>query len=172
MLDATAEADFIAGLRAAPCRVLDAGCGTGRLAIELARRGFGTTGVDISTSMLLQARTAAPQLDWRLGDISCVRLSGRYDLVVMAGNVMIFLPKKSEGRVMSNMARHLAPGGLLVTGFFLSMGRLQLDEYDVLAGRAGLRLQARYSGWYREPWDAQSSYAVSVHERVVDGRTA
>ena len=164
MLDANAEGDFIEGLEDRPGWVLDAGCGTGRVAIELARRGFSTTGVDISTTMLLQARRAAPHLDWRLGDIACVRLNRRYDLVLMAGNVMIFLAKNSEGLVLSNMARHIALGGLLVTGFFLSMGRLQLDEYDRLARQAGLRLQARYGGWNRDPWDADSRYAVSIHE--------
>ena len=114
--------------------------------------------------MLLQARRAAPHLDWRLGDIACVRLNRRYDLVLMAGNVMIFLAENTEGQALGNMARHLAPGGLLVTGFYLSMGRLQLEDYDTLARHAGLRLQARYGGWQRAPWNAASSYAVSIHE--------
>ncbi|MEP6774423.1 MAG: methyltransferase domain-containing protein [Chloroflexota bacterium] len=164
MLDANTEADFIEGLTAGPGWVLDAGCGTGRVAIELARRGFSTTGVDISTTMLLQARRAAPHLDWRLGDIARVRLNRRYDLVLMAGNVMIFLANGTEGRVLRNMVRHIAPGGLLVTGFYLSMSRLQLEDYDTLARLAGLRLQARYGGWQHEPWTTESSYAVSVHE--------
>ena len=158
MLDANIEADFIEVLEPIPGSVLDAGCGTGRVAIELARRGFSITGVDISTAMLLQARTAAPHLDWRLGDIARVRLNRRYDLVLMAGNVMIFLANGTEGSVLRNMARHVAPGGLLVTGFYLSMGRLQLEDYDTLARQAGLRLQARYGGWLCEPWNAEASY--------------
>ena len=164
MLDANTEADFIEGLEARPSSVLDAGCGTGRVATELARRGFSTTGVDISSTMLLQARRSAPHLDWRLGDIACVRLNRRYDVVLMAGNVMIFLANGTEGKVLRNMVRHVVPGGLLVTGFYLSMGRLQLEDYDILACQAGLRLQARYGGWQREPWNAESSYAVSVHD--------
>ena len=164
MLDANTEADFIEGLEARPKSVLDAGCGTGRVAVELARRGFSTTGVDISTAMLLQARRSAPHLDWRLGDIARVRLNRRYDLVLMAGNVMIFLVDGTESSVLRNMARHVAPGGLLVTGFYLSMGRLQLEDYDTLARQAGLHLQARYGGWQCEPWDATRNYAVSVHD--------
>jgi SAM-dependent methyltransferase len=164
MLDANAEADFIERLEPMPGSVLDAGCGTGRVAIELARRGFSTTGVDISTAMLVQARRAAPHLDWRLGDIACVRLNRKYDLVLMAGNVMIFLVNDTEGSVLRNMARHVASGGLVVTGFYLSMGRLQLETYDALARHVGLRLQARYSGWQREPWNPDANYAVSVHE--------
>ena len=163
MLDASAEATFIEGLRAGLGWVLDAGCGTGRVAIELAGRGFSTTGVDISTSMLLQARRSAPHLDWRVGNITCVRLNRRFDVIVIAGNVMIFLANGTEGEVLRNMARHLAPGGVLVAGFYLSMGRLRLEDYDRLAEQAGLRLIARYSGWGREYWHAQSNYAVSVH---------
>jgi hypothetical protein len=80
---------------------------------------------------------------------------------------MIFLERGTEGATLRNMARHLAPGGRLVTGFVLSMGYLDLDEYDRLAVEAGLVLTERYSGWRREPWQRDSKYAVSVH-RVGD----
>lgn len=163
VLDATAEADFIEGLQPGPRSVLDAGCGTGRVAIELARRGFDVVGLDISTSMLAKARHSAPAMSWRLGDICRVRLERRFDAIIMAGNVMIFLARGTEALVLQNMARHLAPGGKLLAGFYLSMGRLQLYEYDRLAEQSGLSLQARYSGWHREPWHATSDYAVSVH---------
>ena len=46
-----------------PYRVLDAGCGTGRTAIELAQRGIEIVGVDLDAVMLQQARAKAPQLD-------------------------------------------------------------------------------------------------------------
>ncbi len=163
MLDGTAEADFIQSLQPSPRSVLDAGCGTGRVAIELARRGLDVVGIDISTAMLVRASLAAPQLSWRLGDICRVRLERRFDAIVLAGNVMLFLAKGSEELALQNMALHLAPGGSLITGFYLSMGRLQLDDFDRLAHAAGLRLQARYAGWAREPWDAACDYAVSVH---------
>jgi SAM-dependent methyltransferase len=56
-----AEVDFLLSLFAlAPaCRILDMGCGTGRHSIELAKRGFRVTGVDLSTGMLDQARAKA-----------------------------------------------------------------------------------------------------------------
>jgi SAM-dependent methyltransferase len=150
--------------------VLDAGCGTGRVAIELARRGIDVVGVDISTAMLAKARLAAPGLPWRLGDIARVRLERRFDAVVLAGNVMIFLMRGMEGAVLRNMVSHLAPGGRLITGFYLSMGRLSLDEYGRLAERAGLRLVDRYAGWQHEPWHANSEYAVSVHSLMTNER--
>src|SRR5262245_63462530 len=61
------EADFICGLE--PSSVLDAGCGTGRVAIELARRGIEVVGVDLDEPMLAAAREKAPDLEWHLADL-------------------------------------------------------------------------------------------------------
>lgn len=163
MLDATLEADFIQSLSPLPHTILDAGCGTGRVAKELARVGNYVVGLDISATMLAKARRSAPHLSWRLGDLSCVRLERRFDAIVLAGNVMTFLRKGTEQAALHNLARHLAPDGRLLTGFYLSMAHLQLDDYDKYAARAGLHLEARYSGWKREPWHPMSSYVVSVH---------
>jgi SAM-dependent methyltransferase len=159
LLSGSDEADFVEGLGARS--VLDAGCGTGRVAVELARRGVGV--VDIDPGMIARAREAAPGLTWVLDDIATVDLGRTFDAVLLAGNVMIFIERGTEGAVLRNMARHLSPGGRLVTGFVLSMGYLDLDEYDRLAVKAGLVLTERYSGWRREPWQRDSKYAVSVH---------
>jgi hypothetical protein len=83
----------------------------------------------------------------------------------MAGNVMIFVDAGTEEAVVANMARHLAPGGLLVSGFQLQPGSLNLDRYDVFAARAGLELAERWSTWDRNPWGGHGDYAVSVHRR-------
>jgi SAM-dependent methyltransferase len=155
------EADFVEAL--GPKSVLDAGCGTGRVGVELARRRIEVVGVDIDPRMLSAARNKAQHLEWRLGDLATVDLGRQFDAIVMAGNVMIFVTPGTEGDVLKNMARHLAPGGRLVAGFQLSVAYLQLEEYDRLAGEAGLALEARYATWDRDPWYATSSYAVSVH---------
>jgi len=157
------EADFVEAL--GPKSVLDAGCGTGRVAIERARRGIDVVGVDIDERLLGVAREKAPQLEWHLDDISTVDLGRQFEVIVMAGNVMIFLAPGTEGLVLKNLARHLAPDGLLVAGFQLSMGYLELDEYDRLAEEAGLELVRRYSTWDGDPWYSMSTYAVSVHQK-------
>src|SRR5437870_8326029 len=83
------EADLVESF--GPKSVLDAGCGTGRVGIELARRGIEVVGVDIDPRMLDTARRKAPHIEWRLGDLASVDLGRSFDVIVMAGNVMIFL---------------------------------------------------------------------------------
>ncbi|HVF99982.1 MAG TPA: class I SAM-dependent methyltransferase, partial [Chloroflexia bacterium] len=100
------EADFVEAF--GPTSVLDAGCGTGRVAIELARRGIATVGVDIDPRMLQAARRKAPHLEWHVGDLSTIDLGREFDAVVMAGNVLIFVTPGTEGAVLKNMARHLS----------------------------------------------------------------
>jgi SAM-dependent methyltransferase len=160
------EADFVQALQ--PRSVLDAGCGTGRVAVELARRGLAVTGVDVDASMLEVARSKGPDLPWILGDLAHVDLGRTFDVVVLAGNVMIFLAPATEALVLANMARHVAPGGALVAGFSLEPGRLDLATYDAQAGAAGLALAERWATWDRRPYQ-NGDYAVSVHRRPPAG---
>jgi len=160
------EATFVEGLGVRS--VLDAGCGTGRVAIELARRGLDVAGVDADPGMLSAARAKAPDLEWILADLSDFDLRGadgrrRFDAVVMAGNVMIFVVPGTEGAVLEQIAGHVRPGGVVVAGFQLIPGRLALDRYDGLAAAAGLTLAERYATWDRDPWRPGGDYAVSVH---------
>jgi SAM-dependent methyltransferase len=160
------EADFVEAL--GPRSVLDAGCGTGRVAVELAGRGLGVAGVDVDPSMLEVARSKGPDLPWILGDLAHVDLARTFDVVVLAGNVMIFLAPATEALVLANMARHVAPGGALVAGFSLEPRRLDLATYDAQAGAAGLALAERWATWDRRPYEG-GDYAVSVHRRPPAG---
>ena len=157
------EADFVQWF--APASVLDAGCGTGRVGRELARRGIDVVGVDIDPEMLATARRKAPDVDWRIADLATVDLGRAFDAIVLAGNVMIFLTPGTEGAVVANLARHLRPGGVLIAGFQLQPGRLSIARYDEFAAAAGLELFQRWSTWDGGAWDASGSYAVSVHRR-------
>ncbi len=161
--DVHGEANLVASLGRRS--VLDAGCGTGRLAIELARRGLGVVGVDLDAEMLAVARDKAPLIRWVEADLVDVDLGCTFDAVVAAGNVMIFLTPGTEGAVLANLARHLEDDGLLVTGFSLLNDGLALDAYDDLAADAGLEPLERWATWDRAPWGPGSDYAVSVHRR-------
>ena len=148
----------------AEARALDAGCGTGRVAIELANRGVDVAGVDLDVAMLDEARAKAPDLQWTLGDLVDVDLGAELDIVVMAGNVMIFVAVGTEAKVVANLARHTRSGGLLVAGFQTGGGRLGVDSYDTHCAAAGLTLVDRWATWDRAPFDG-GDYAVSVHRR-------
>ena len=150
-----------------PASVLDAGCGTGRVAIELSRRGHVVVGVDQDPGMLAVAREKAPDLTWIEGDLAdqALSLGGPFKVALLAGNVLIFVAPGTEGAVLSNLARHLVDGGLLIAGYALQPGGFTLAEHDELVATAGLTLVDRWSTWDRQPFSPPGAYAVSVHRR-------
>ena len=154
------EADLIAQF--APASVLDGGCGTGRVAIELARRGIDVVGVDVDAQMLAAARVKAPTVHWVQSDLATVELGRKFDVVALPGNVMIFVTRGHEDAVLSNVARHVSPGGRLIAGFQLRPGGLDLPTYDQLCTAAGLILEHRWATWSCQPFGG-GDYAVSVH---------
>jgi SAM-dependent methyltransferase len=173
--DAHGEADFVETLLGPGARVLDAGCGTGRVAARLASRGHTVTGVDVDPSMVEEARRRWPGLEWRVADLGALPAPATpYDLVVMAGNVVPFVEAAALPATMAALAGQLAPGGLLVAGFGTDRDHLPpgtpllpLAAYDEACLAAGLALVARHAGWSGEPWpeDGDPGYAVSVHRR-------
>lgn len=149
--------------------VLDAGCGTGRIAIELAARGFEVHGTDVDASMLVHARSKAPDLPWHLGNLAYVALPTLFATVVMAGNVILFVDEPDRPEVIANVSRYLGPGGLLIAGFQLQRGdgrRVPLAGWDAWTADAGLVLVERFSTWHDDPFVSGADYAVSVHRRT------
>lgn len=147
----------------APQTVLDAGCGSGRVGIELDRRGVSVVGADVNASMLATARNLAPHIDWVESDLGALDLGTTFDVVVMAGNVPLFTAPGTHAALVAGCARHVAPGGRYVSGFSLGRG-YELDEFDAHCAAAGLSLEARYATWAAEPFTG-GDYAVSVHRR-------
>ena len=178
--DMHGEARFCAAMLSAGARVLDAGCGTGRVAVHLAELGFSCVGVDVDESMLAVARRTAPAIPWHQADLASLSAAdldraSEFDLVVMAGNVVPLLAPGTVGGAVTSLVALLRPGGLLVAGFGLDSAHLPprcpvtpIDEYDEACGAAGLSLQARYSTWDGAPFEESEGYAVSVH--VLAGR--
>jgi SAM-dependent methyltransferase len=176
------EADRCSALVPPGARVLDAGCGTGRVAVELDRRGYTVVGVDVDAGMLAHARDAAPHLPWVRADLAALDaaaldvvaagLGEPFDLVVAAGNVVPLVAHGTEAEVVARLAALLGPGAALVAGFGLDADHLPLDaapfglaEYDTWCTAAGLVLAERYATWDGAPY-AGGGYAVSVHRRA------
>jgi 2-polyprenyl-3-methyl-5-hydroxy-6-metoxy-1,4-benzoquinol methylase len=159
------EADFIEGYR--PASVLDAGCGMGRVAIELHHRSITVEGADLDADLLAYAQADAPHIPWHHADLAELQLGRTFDVVAMPGNVMIFCRVEDRGRIVTSVAGHLDPDGLLIAGFTIdrSPDRLTLAEYDAHCSAAGLVLVERYATWERAPYE-DGNYAVSVHQRT------
>ena len=156
------EADLVASYR--PASVLDGGCGTGRVGVELARRGIAVLGVDADEDMIAAARAKAPHLEWVAADLAELARPERFDVVVLAGNVVPYMTPDRRDTAVAACARHLVPGGRLVAGFQLRAGWPGLDDYDRWCADAGLEPEDRYATWQKDRY-AGGDYAVSVHRR-------
>jgi ubiquinone/menaquinone biosynthesis C-methylase UbiE len=172
-LDVHGEAALIESLVPPPARVLDAGCGTGRVATQLTALGYHCVGVDADAAMIEVAEQRDPATVWVRQDISRLQLrSQAFDVAVLAGNVVPLLAPGTLFQAMERVAAHVQPGGLVVAGFGLDASHLPdripvtpLEDYDRACEVAGLSFLRRYRSWDRESWRPGAGYAVSVHRR-------
>jgi ubiquinone/menaquinone biosynthesis C-methylase UbiE len=112
----TASAFYMRLVGQPPKRVLDIGCGTGQLAIDLASAGHDVTGMDPAPPMLEVARRndAAGGVTWIAADARSLTLGQRFDVAIMTGHVFqVFLTDEDIARVLATAYAHLLPGGSL-----------------------------------------------------------
>jgi len=117
-----AEVDFlIEEMQLAPgCTILDMGCGTGRHSVELARRGYSVTGVDLSSGMLAEAekaaRAAGVQVEWVQADATQYRSLKLFDAAICLcegafGLVSVSEDTEAHDRlILRNISAALKPG--------------------------------------------------------------
>jgi SAM-dependent methyltransferase len=105
--------------------LLDIGCGTGGHSLELARRGYAMTGVDLSPSMVAQARAkgeALPESErpaWLVGDARTFEAGGPFDAAIMMFAVVGYLTANDDVMAgLRNIRRHLRPGAAFVCDFW------------------------------------------------------
>lgn len=170
--DVHGEANFVPGLTAPPARVLDAGCGTGRVAARLQDMGYDVVGCDVDPKMISVARQEWPALDWRVADVAELWLNERFDVVLLAGNVVPLLEPDTVAEAASSLAAHVAANGHLVGGFGLDADHLPdgcpplpLATLDAAMANAGLRPCARWATWDRQPFH-NDGYVVVVYEHL------
>ncbi|MDP3893164.1 trans-aconitate 2-methyltransferase [Nocardioides sp.] len=173
--DPHGEAGLVNTLLPPPARVLDAGCGTGRIATHLHGQGYDVVGVDVDAAMLGEARASAPDLEWREADLTTLGLGRHFDLVLLAGNVIPLLEPETLRTVAQRLADHVGPGGAVVCGFGLDDEHLPGDcpvtplaSVDAAFADAGLEAGARWSSWDQDPFpdDSGSGYVVTLHRWV------
>lgn len=162
--DLDGEARLVDAMLPRGARVLDAGCGPGRVGGELARRGHRVTGVDVDPALVAAARTDHPAADWRVGDLAELGLEDRFDLIVCAGNVLTFLAPGTAPEVLRRFGTHLADGGRAVVGFGTGRG-YPVPEFLQDAAAAGLAVDSLFATWDLRPFGESADFLVAVLSR-------
>ncbi len=167
--DVHGEADFVmqfgSGPDGWPSTVLDAGCGAGRVAVELARRGVDVTAVDLDEDLLQRAKTRSSAVTWIHADLAELDLSNRFDCVVLAGNVLPYVEPLRQADAFGACARHLASKGRLIMGMNLRPGWPTTTDIEQWMNTSGLVELERFAGWGHEVWaevGTEPSYVVVV----------
>jgi 2-polyprenyl-3-methyl-5-hydroxy-6-metoxy-1,4-benzoquinol methylase len=165
--DLAGEARLVDAMVPRGARILDAGCGPGRVSGQLADRGHEVVGVDVDPELIAAAREDHPGPRWVVADLAGLDLAAHgeaepFDAALLVGNVLAFVAEHSEPQVLASVARHVRPDGLVVVGLGLDRG-YPAAEMDGDAGRAGLVLEHRFATWDLRPFTADSTFAVSVY---------
>lgn len=160
--DLAGEARLLDALVAPASRVVDAGCGAGRVAAELHRRGHRVLGVDVDPDLVAAAVADYPGPDWLVADLAELDLGDeRFDAAVIAGNVLVFVAPDTERRVLERVAAHVRPDGPVVVGFATDR-HYPLARFDADCAAAGLDIESRFATWDVRPWRADADFAVTV----------
>jgi len=186
-VDTAAEVDFIVHATSPPpgASVLDVGCGHGRHSLELARRGFRVTGVDLSEPSLEVARRAASdeglEVAFVRADMRDIAFEGHFEVAInMFTAFGYFEDDADHARTLSGIARALRVGGSLLidtvnplwlfrhfdptTVSRLDDGTLFLEErgYDALLGRSHATWTfIRPDGSRHEQWHTMRLYTLA-----------
>jgi SAM-dependent methyltransferase len=147
-------------------RVLDAGCGPGRVGADLAARGHTVVGVDADPELIAAAIADHPGPRWLVEDLSELDLAAQgepepFDAAVLAGNVMPYVAPGTEPLVLARVGAHVRPDGIVVIGFSVDRG-YPLTDLDSHAEAAGLHLESRFATWDLRPFAPGGDYAVSI----------
>jgi SAM-dependent methyltransferase len=170
--DLGGEARLVDALAPRGARVLDAGCGPGRVGGALAEAGHDVVGVDVDPVLIEAAGTDHPGPRWLVGDLAQLDLPARgltapFDVIVCAGNVMAFLAPSTRVEVLRRFRAHLAVGGRAVVGFGADRG-YAFDEFLRDATTAGLEPGLLLSTWDLRPFHDGADFLVAVLDPARD----
>ncbi|WP_034649797.1 class I SAM-dependent methyltransferase [Corynebacterium vitaeruminis] len=162
--DIVGEARLIDAMVPRGSRILDAGCGTGRVGGYLQQAGHSVVGVDLDPYLIEVAREDFPEATWEVGNLAEEGSipEADFEAIVCAGNVITFLAPEERQPALQNLFAALAPGGRAVIGFGAGRG-LPFPAFLEAASAVGFRVDATFSTWDLRPFDPQSSdFLVAV----------
>lgn len=172
-VDVDGEARLADALLARESRVLDVGSGMGRVGEALRRRGHRVVATEPDRPLRAQSRATFPDLpvlSLEALELTAERLHAAghpasYDLVLLVGNVMVFVAESTEQQVLAGLAQLLAPGGRMLVGFEVEPRKSGARGYPVAefvedARGAGLTVQHHFGSYELHP--PVDDYAVLV----------
>ncbi|GLY69022.1 class I SAM-dependent methyltransferase [Amycolatopsis taiwanensis] len=164
--DLAGEARLVDAMVPRHARILDAGCGPGRVGSQLAEAGHDVVGVDVDPALIEAAEQDHPGPLWMVGDLAELDLPAQgittpFDAIVCAGNVMTFLAPSTRGEVLKRFRAHLAPGSRAVIGFAAGRG-YEFSAFFEHAAAAALEPDLLLSTWDLRPYTDDSNFLVAV----------
>jgi SAM-dependent methyltransferase len=170
--DLAGEARLVDAMVPRSARVLDAGCGPGRVGSALAALGHDVVGVDVDPVLIAAAEEDHPGPVWLVGDLAeldlpSVGITEGFDAIICAGNVMPFLAPSTRREVLARMGTHLREGGRAAVGFGAGRG-YGFDEFFADVQETGMVVDLRLSTWDLRPFTADSDFLVAILRRPDD----
>jgi SAM-dependent methyltransferase len=164
--DLAGEARLVDTLVPRGARVLDAGCGPGRVGAFLHEAGHTVVGVDVDPVLIAAAEEDHPGPTWLVGDLAELDLPARgipggFDAIVCAGNVMTFVAPSTRRQVLSRLRAHVAGSGRAAIGFGGGRG-YDFDDFLADAEDAGWTADLLLSTWDLRPFPGESGFLVAV----------
>ncbi|MDF2827809.1 MAG: methyltransferase family protein [Mycobacterium sp.] len=164
--DLTGEARLVDAMAPRGARILDAGCGPGRVGGYLATVGHHVVGVDVDPVLIEAAKQDHPGPDWLVGDLAELDLPARgvterFDVIVSAGNVVTFLAPSTRVQVLARLRAHLDVDGRAVIGFGANRD-YEFTEFLTDAKDAGFAPDLLLSTWDMRPFTDDSDFIVAI----------
>jgi 2-polyprenyl-3-methyl-5-hydroxy-6-metoxy-1,4-benzoquinol methylase len=164
--DLEGEARLVDAMVQRGARLLDAGCGPGRVGGALHAHGHHVVGVDVDPKLIAAAELDHPGPRWLVGDLAELDLAARgevepFDAAVLAGNVLLFVAPGTEAQVLRRVAAHVKPAGFVIAGFHVNRD-LALSDFDAAVTTAGLVVEHRFATWDLRAWHDAADFAVTV----------